>query len=176
MRHLRLFILAKIALIIVLTFVAERAGFGAWMQGQALDLGSVFLFAALLILFGLIIPAAFSKWVTKRAMFSRSIVDPRTPSETWLVDTVRRHASFEGIKPPEIAVYDSLSIHAYAAGLDRDEALLAVSSALLADENRKEAETLLQRKVRQVARGDMLIPLFFSLLACWLLVRLPLGA
>lgn len=175
MMRIRLFVLAQLAVLLSLTLAANWIGLDPWMNTDGIDLGSVFLFAAMFLLFCVIVPAMFSKWVTKRAMLSRSIRAPANASETWLVTTIQRQARLAGIKMPEVAVYDSSATHAYAAGLDKDDALISVSSGLLEKMDRRQAEAMLEKKVKHVARGDMLIPIFFGLLACWMLVRIQHG-
>ncbi|MDQ9168951.1 M48 family metalloprotease [Oxalobacteraceae bacterium R-40] len=175
MTRIALFVLAKLALLLGLILAADWIGMGKWISGGGIDLGNLFLFAAAFLLFGVILPSAFSKWVTKKAMLPRSITKPANASEAWLINTVQRQARQAGIKTPEVAVYDSSVMRAYAAGLDRDEALIAVSSGMLEKMDRREAEAVLEKKVEHVARGDMLIPVFFGLLACWMLVRIQHG-
>jgi heat shock protein HtpX len=71
------------------------------------------------------------------------------------VDTVRRHAGKAGIGMPEVAIYESPEINAFATGWNRDSALVAVSTGLLQNMSQEEAEAVLGHEVSHVANGDM---------------------
>jgi heat shock protein HtpX len=80
---------------------------------------------------------------------------PSNAAERWLVDTIKRQAGGAGIGMPEVAVYDSPEINAFATGWNRDNALVAVSTGLLQNMSHDEAEAVLGHEVTHVANGDM---------------------
>jgi heat shock protein HtpX len=96
-----------------------------------------------------------SKWTAKRMVNAQVIEQPRGELETWLVATVRRQAELAGIGMPEVAVYDSPDVNAFATGMSRNKALVAVSSGLLRGMSRDEAEAVLGHEVSHIANGDM---------------------
>ena len=96
-----------------------------------------------------------SKMIAKRSVGARVIQNPSNSEETWLVNTVRRQAELSGIGMPEVAVYDSPEINAFATGANRHNALVAVSTGLLRSMSRDEAEAVLAHEVSHVANGDM---------------------
>ena len=83
------------------------------------------------------------------------IENPRTPEERWLVETVRRQAEASGIGMPEVAIYDAPDLNAFATGMNRNNALVAVSTGLLRNMSRDEVEAVLAHEVGHVANGDM---------------------
>ncbi|MCF5961098.1 protease HtpX, partial [Xanthomonas perforans] len=83
------------------------------------------------------------------------ITEPRTPTERWLLETVRRQAQAAGIGMPEVAVYDGPEINAFATGANRNNALVAVSTGLLQNMDQDEAEAVLGHEIAHVANGDM---------------------
>ena len=85
----------------------------------------------------------------------RVIEHPATSTEVWLVDTVARQAKAAGIGMPEVAVYESDEVNAFATGMSRNNALVAVSTGLLQRMTRDEAEAVLGHEVSHVANGDM---------------------
>jgi heat shock protein HtpX len=93
--------------------------------------------------------------MAKRATGARVIENPSNPTERWLVDTVRRHAQHAGIGMPEVAVYEAPEINAFATGMNRNNALVAVSTGLLQQMTPDEAEAVLGHEVTHVANGDM---------------------
>jgi heat shock protein HtpX len=96
-----------------------------------------------------------SKWMAKSATGAHVIEVPSSMAERWLVDTVKRQAAAAGIGMPEVAVYDSPEINAFATGWNRDNALVAVSTGLLQNMSQDEAEAVLGHEVTHVANGDM---------------------
>src|SRR5690606_17820368 len=60
-----------------------------------------------------------------------------------------------GIECPEVAIYDSPDVNAFATGMNRNKALVAVSTGLLRQLGPKEVEAVLGHEVSHVANGDM---------------------
>ena len=98
---------------------------------------------------------AISKWAAKRSTGMQLITEPRSEGERWLVETVRRQAEKAGIKMPEVGVFDAPEINAFATGPSRNNSLVAVSTGLLRNMDRDEAEAVLGHEVSHVANGDM---------------------
>ena len=96
-----------------------------------------------------------SKWMAKRSVGACVIESPRNRDEQWLIDTVRQQAESAGIGMPEVAIYDSPEINAFATGANRNHALVAVSSGLLRQMTADEAEAVLGHEISHVANGDM---------------------
>jgi heat shock protein HtpX len=96
-----------------------------------------------------------SKWMAKRSVGACVIESPRNRDEQWLIDTVRQQAESAGIGMPEVAIYDSPEINAFATGANRNNALVAVSSGLLRQMTADEAEAVLGHEISHVANGDM---------------------
>jgi heat shock protein HtpX len=71
------------------------------------------------------------------------------------METVRRQANAAGIKMPEVAIYDSPEINAFATGPSRNNALVAVSTGLLNYMDRDEAEAVMGHEIGHVSNGDM---------------------
>ncbi len=105
---------------------------------------------------GSFISLALSKWMAKRSTGAQVITDPRNETERWLLDTVRRQAEAAGIGMPEVAIYDAPDVNAFATGMNRNNALVAVSSGLIANMSRDEAEAVLGHEISHVANGDMI--------------------
>lgn len=104
---------------------------------------------------GAFVSLAMSKWVAKTSTRARVIESPSNEIERWLIETVQRQAKEAGIGVPEVAVYDSPDPNAFATGMFRNNALVAVSTGLLRLMSREEAEAVLAHEVTHVANGDM---------------------
>jgi heat shock protein HtpX len=125
-------------------------------QGVDLNLNSLLIFAAVFGMGGSFLSLALSKWTAKRFTGARVIERPANEAEQWLVSTVQRQARQAGIGMPEVAVYESQDVNAFATGASRDKALVAVSTGLLRSMSRDEAEAVLGHEVSHVANGDMI--------------------
>jgi heat shock protein HtpX len=104
---------------------------------------------------GSLVSLAMSKWSAKRMVGAKVIENPIDPTERWLVETVQRHAQAAGIGMPEVAVYDAPDVNAFATGWNRNDALVAVSTGLLHNMSKDEAEAVLGHEISHVANGDM---------------------
>jgi heat shock protein HtpX len=153
-----LFIVTNLAIVFILSIVLSLLGVGQILdqQGVALDLRSLMIFAAVFGFGGSFISLAISKWTAKRMTGAQVITNPRHETEVWLVETVRRQAEQAGIGMPEVAIYDAPDVNAFATGMRRNSALVAVSTGLLRSMNRDEAEAVLAHEVSHVANGDMI--------------------
>jgi heat shock protein HtpX len=105
---------------------------------------------------GALISLAMSKWSAKFMTGAKVIEAPRSEAEQWLVETIRRQAQQANIGMPEVAIYDARDINAFATGMNRNNALVAVSSGLLDSMTRSEAEAVLGHEITHVANGDMI--------------------
>jgi heat shock protein HtpX len=104
---------------------------------------------------GSILSLAMSKTVAKASTRARVIEKPSNDIERWLVNTVERQAKQAGIGMPEVAVFDSPDPNAFATGMFRNKALVAVSTGLLRLMSKSEAEAVLGHEVSHIANGDM---------------------
>lgn len=157
MKRILLFLGTNIAIIVVLGTVLRLLGVDRLLeeQGGGLDYQALLIFAAVFGMGGSFLSLAISKWMAKRMMGVRIIEQPRSAVEQWLVETVRRQARQAGIGMPEVGIYDSPQVNAFATGMSRNNALVAVSSGLLQTMSRDEAEAVLAHEVTHVQNGDM---------------------
>ena len=155
MKRIFLFVvtnLAVLALLSVVLFIVERV-FGVHLaQG---GMGGLLVFAAIFGFGGSLISLAMSKWTAKRMMGVRVITAPQSDLERWLLTTVKRLADQAHIGMPEVGIFDSEEMNAFATGARRNAALVAVSSGLLRSMSRSQAEAVLGHEITHVANGDM---------------------
>jgi heat shock protein HtpX len=142
---------------LVITIMIHIFGLGQILdeQGVDIDLTSLFMLSAVVGMTGSIISLALSKSMAKHTTGASVIEQPRNEQEQWLFNVVQRQASAAGIGMPEVAIYDAPDINAFATGMFRNDALVAVSTGLLQGMTRDEAEAVLAHEVSHVANGDM---------------------
>ncbi len=155
MKRIVLFLATNFAILIVLSIVVQLLGLEPVLADGGLNLGSLLAFAAVFGMGGAFISLAMSKWSAKRMVGAHVIGQPSSEVERWLVETVRRQARAAGIGMPEVAIYEAPEMNAFATGMSRDNALVAVSTGLLRTMDRSEAEAVLAHEVSHVANGDM---------------------
>lgn len=157
MKRVLLFIATNLAIILVLGLVLNLLGVGSMLdqQGVGLDMTNLLIFASVFGFGGAFISLAMSKFVAKRMTGATVITTPGNEAETWLLQTVKQQAEIAGIGMPEVAIYDAPEVNAFATGMRRNSALVAVSTGLLRSMTRDEAEAVLAHEVSHVANGDM---------------------
>ena len=157
MKRIMLFLATNLAIIFILNITLHLLGVDRILnaQGTGLNYNALLIFAAVFGMGGAFISLAMSKWTAKRFTGARIIERPSNESERWLVETVQRLARTAGIGMPEVAIYNSPDVNAFATGMSRDKALVAVSGGLLNAMSRDEAEAVLGHEVTHVANGDM---------------------
>ena len=117
--------------------------------------GGLLVMAVLFGFGGAFISLLLSKTIAKWTTGAKVIDAPRNATESWLFDTVRRHADRVGITMPEVAIYDAPDMNAFATGPSRNNSLVAVSTGLLENMRREEVDAVLGHEVAHVANGDM---------------------
>jgi heat shock protein HtpX len=157
MKRVFLFLATNIAILVVLSITLSILGVDRILdeQGVNLDMRALLIFSAVFGMGGSFISLAMSKWSAKRMTGAQVIEQPRNESEAWLVNLVSNQAQAAGIGMPEVAVYDSPDVNAFATGMSRNNALVAVSTGLLNNMGRDEVEAVLGHEITHVANGDM---------------------
>ncbi len=155
MKRIFLFITTNIAILLVLSIAIKVLGVEPYLNQGGLNYQSLLIFSAILGMGGSFISLLMSKMSAKRMMGAQVIEQPANATETWLVDTVRRQAEAAEIGMPEVAIFDSPQVNAFATGAKRNDALVAVSTGLLQSMSREEAEAVLGHEISHVANGDM---------------------
>ena len=157
MKRIMLYLATNIAVLAVLSVTMRLLGIDSLLdeQGSGLDMTSLLIFAGIIGFSGSFISLAISKWTAKRLTGAEVITSPKNSTEKWLVDTVSRQAQQAGIGMPEVAIYHSPQPNAFATGMNRNNALVAVSSGLMQSMTQDEVEAVLAHEVSHVANGDM---------------------
>ncbi len=124
-------------------------------NGVDLNLQALLVFSAVIGMGGSFISLAMSKWSAKRMVGAQVITQPQNKTQQWLLDTVARQSKQAGIKMPEVAIYNSPDVNAFATGMSKNNSLVAVSTGLIESMKMDEAEAVLAHEVSHVANGDM---------------------
>ena len=154
MKRIFLFLLTNIAVVAVITIVLQVTGLNQHLGGQG-SMAGLLAASAVIGFAGSIISLLMSKKMAAMSVGAQIITQPQGDVEHWLVETVRRQANQANIGMPEVAIYDSPDVNAFATGANKNNALVAVSTGLLRSMSKSEAEAVLAHEISHVANGDM---------------------
>jgi heat shock protein HtpX len=157
MMRILLFLATNVAILVVVSIIFNLLGLSGALdaQGMGLDLNSLLVMSAVIGMTGSFISLAMSKWSAKRAMGVQVIEQPQNQTERWLVDIVARQARQAGIGMPEVGIFQAPEANAFATGMSKNNALVAVSTGLLQNMNADEVEAVLGHEMTHVTNGDM---------------------
>ncbi|WNN42641.1 MULTISPECIES: protease HtpX [Winslowiella] len=149
MMRIALFLLTNLGVMLVFGLILSLTGI------QSSSVQGLMIMAGLFGFGGAFVSLLMSKWMALRSVGGEVIEQPRNETERWLMETVGRQAQQAGIAMPQVAVYHAPDINAFATGARRDASLVAVSTGLLQNMSRDEAEAVLAHEVSHIASGDM---------------------
>lgn len=155
MKRILLFLATNVAIVLVLSVTMRLLGVEPYLNANGLNLTSLLIFAAVMGFGGSFISLAISKWMAKKTMGVQVIESPNNATERWLLDTIHRYSKEAGIGMPEVGIFDSPEVNAFATGMSKNSSLVAVSSGLLEQMTREEAEAVIGHEVAHIANGDM---------------------
>ncbi len=156
-KRIVLFVLLNILVIITISLTLNILGVKPYLTGSGIDYNALLIFCLVWGMGGAFISLGLSRIMAKWMMGVR-VIDPNTndPQLRWLVDTVYKLARQAGIsKMPEVGIYFSPEVNAFATGPTRNRSLVAVSSGLLETMDEDEIEGVLSHEVAHIANGDM---------------------
>ena len=141
----------------MLSVVMSLLGLGGYIApGGGVDMQSLAVFSLLWGMGGAMISLQISRFIAKKATGVR-LIDGRTGREEldWLHSTIARLTQQANLPMPEVGIYDSPEVNAFATGPSRRRSLVAVSSGLLRAMRRDEVEGVLAHEVAHIGNGDM---------------------
>ncbi|WP_118986144.1 protease HtpX [Photorhabdus sp. CRCIA-P01] len=149
MMRIVLFLLTNLAVMLVFGIILSLTG----IQGSSVQ--GLMIMAGLFGFGGAFVSLLMSKWMALRSVGGQVIEQPANEVEHWLVETVRRQAEQVNIVMPQVAIYAAPDINAFATGARRNASLVAVSTGLLDNMSRAEAEAVIAHEISHIANGDM---------------------
>lgn len=155
MKRIFYFLVTNLAIVLVLSITMRLLGVEPFLNANGLNLNSLLIFAAVMGFGGAFISLAISKWSAKQMSGAVTIETPKTPDEIWLMNIVKKQSQAAGIQTPEVAIFNSPVVNAFATGMSRNSSLVAVSSGLLEMMTKDEAEAVIGHEISHIANGDM---------------------
>ena len=157
MQRIFLFLITNIAIMVILSITLRILGVESLLMenGSDLNINALVIFSGIFGFGGAFISLAISKWMAKRMTGAIVISSPKNNIEKWLIETVEKQSEIVGIKAPEVAIFPSSQMNAFATGASKNNALVAVSQGLLDNMTRGEIEAVVGHEMSHVANGDM---------------------
>tara|TARA_B110000114_G_scaffold8340_1_gene8376 strand:- start:799 stop:1692 length:894 start_codon:yes stop_codon:yes gene_type:complete len=157
MQRIFLFLLTNIAIMVILSVTLRILGVESLLaeNGSDLNLNALVIFSGIFGFGGAFISLAISKWMAKRMTGAIVIESPSNNVEKWLLEIVAKQSKIVGIKMPEVAIFPSPQMNAFATGASKNKALVAVSQGLLDNMTQGEIEAVVGHEMSHVANGDM---------------------
>ena len=155
MKRIFYFLVTNLAIVLVLSITMRLLGVEPFLNANGLNLNSLLIFAAVMGFGGAFISLAISKWSAKQMSGAVTIENAKTPDEIWLMNIVKKQSQAVGIQMPEVAIFNSPAVNAFATGMSRNSSLIAVSSGLLEMMTKDEAEAVIGHEISHIANGDM---------------------
>ncbi|MDO4626550.1 MAG: protease HtpX [Pasteurellaceae bacterium] len=149
MMRILLFLATNMAVLVVFNIILSLTGI------RSQDAMGLLILAALFGFSGSLISLFLSKTMALRSVGAEIIHSPRNEAERWVMETVHRQAERVGLPKPDVAIYHSNDVNAFATGASKNNSLVAVSSGLLNQMARDEAEAVLAHEVSHIKNGDM---------------------
>lgn len=156
-KRIGLFLLINVLVMLTISLLIQVFGLSPRLSASGYDLGSLLTFCLIWGMGGAFISLMLSK-VMAKWMMGVKILNPQTTDsgEREVIELVHRFARSAGLsKMPEVGVYSSPEVNAFATGPSKSNSLVAVSSGLLSTMDRRSVEGVIAHEVAHIANGDM---------------------
>ena len=155
-KRIFLFLVTNMAIVLTLSIVLSLLGVGRYVGPAGLDMRALAIFCFVWGMGGAFLSLQMSRFIAKRATGAR-VVDGRTGHEEldWVYNTVARLTQAANLPMPEVAVYESPEVNAFATGPSKSRSLVAVSTGLLRSLRREEVEGVIGHEIAHIGNGDM---------------------
>lgn len=153
-KRIGLFLMTNLLMVLGISIILSLLGVNGYLTAQGIDYQSLLIFCLVWGFVGSFISLMLSKFMAKQ-MMGVKIVDANGPYASLVnrIHTLARQANLP--KMPEVGIYESPDINAFATGPSKSNSLVAVSTGLLSKMNDDEVEGVLAHEVAHIANGDM---------------------
>lgn len=155
MKRIILFVLTNFLVFMTISIVLTLLGVGPYMSAQGISYGDLMAFCLVWGMGGSLFSLAISR-MSAKWMMGIQTVTKTSPDGAWLVVMVEQLSQKAGLPvTPEVGIYESPEVNAFATGPTKRRALVAFSTGLLRTMNKNEIEGVAAHEIAHVANGDM---------------------
>ena len=155
MKRIALFLIVNIAVLSLIYILLSIFNVRNYIGPYGIDYGQLLIYSAIIGFAGSFISLFLSKWLAKRIYSIVIINQPANQSQRWLLERVEFYAKKMSLPIPEIGVYQSSEVNAFATGASKKSALVAFSVGLLETMDKEEADGVIGHEMAHIANGDM---------------------
>lgn len=155
LKRIALFLATNLAIIVVISVILSIFNVQPYLTKHGLNYESLLIYAAIIGFTGSFVSLFISKWMAIHAFGIEVLKKPTNEVESWLVAEVSKLAKQKYIGMPDVGIYQSPEPNAFATGWNKNSALVAVSTGMLASMDKDEIEGVLGHEVSHIANGDM---------------------
>jgi len=155
-KRITLFILTNILVIAAISIVTSALGIGSYIEESGINYQTLLITCLIWGMVGSFISLALSRIMAKW-MMGVKLIDPKSPGQhEWLLHTTYDIAKRAGLSVmPEVGIFESPDVNAFATGPTKNRSLVAASSGLLRAMNKDEIEGVIAHEIAHIANGDM---------------------
>lgn len=157
LKRVFLFLATNLLVIATISIITNALGLHSYLTRYGIDYQALAVFCLIWGMSGAFISLFLSRFIAKMSM-GVVIINPKnaTQNERYLLDSIHTLAKRAGLaNMPEVGIYHSPELNAFATGPGKNHSLVAVSSGLLTSLNRDEVEAVLGHEISHIANGDM---------------------
>jgi heat shock protein HtpX len=155
MKRILLFVVTNILVILTISILLQVLGVGRYMTAQGIDYTQLAAFCLIWGMVGSLISLSISR-ISAKMMTGMQLIDRSHPEVAWLYTMVEDLSRKAGLtKIPEVGIYQSPEVNAFATGPSKRRSLVAFSTGLLNTMNRNEVEGVAAHEIAHIANGDM---------------------
>ncbi len=152
------FLLTNVLVLLTISIIFTILPIGHYIGANGIDYGALLVFSAVIGFTGSFISLLISRWTAKK-MMGVKVIDPDRPEnvyEEMVVEKVFRLSRAAGLTHmPEVGIYHSPEVNAFATGPSKKRSLVAVSAGLLNEMDDDAVEGVIAHEVAHIANGDM---------------------
>jgi len=156
MKRIALFVITNLLVVFTISLALNLLGVRPYLTASGIDYSALLMFCGVWGMGGAFISLAISRWMAKMSM-GVQVIDPNNPGQfAGLLNTVHDLAKRANLPAmPEVGIYESPEVNAFATGPTKSRSLVAVSTGLLRQMDRNEVEGVLGHEIAHIANGDM---------------------
>lgn len=156
LRRFGFFFLTNLLVIVTISIITSILGVRGYMDANGINYESLLIWCLIWGMVGSFISLQMSRWSAKKIMGIR-LIDPKSPGQfSWLTSKVEQCSKAAGLpKLPEIGIYESPEINAFATGPSKSRSLVAFSTGILNSMNQDELEGVIAHEIAHIQNGDM---------------------
>ena len=155
MKRIFLFLVTNLLVVLTINILLSALGLNYYLSQQGINYTDLAAFCLIWGMTGSLISLAISKW-TAKVIHGVKVIDKRSPEYGWLVSMVEQLARKAGLPvTPEVGIWDSPEVNAFATGPSKRNSLVAFSSGLLYSMQKNEIEGVAAHEIAHMSNGDM---------------------